>query len=197
VWVEAARQNFIALGDLAARAVRDPRMAELGGPGLQATSYFYPRTVTWASGVNFAVVEVDRETGRIEILKYVFVHDSGIPLNPRVVDGQISGGFAQGLGIALGERMAYDRDGQVLSRQPDGLLVPRASDVPAIDVAHVTLPTADNPLGIKSVGESGLNSPPPALAAAVEDALEGTVRITRLPITPEMVLGKDAPGFSG
>jgi CO/xanthine dehydrogenase Mo-binding subunit len=81
--------------------------------------------------------------------------------------------------------------------QPDGLLVPRASDVPAIDVAHVTLPTADNPLGIKSVGESGLNSPPPALAAAVEDALEGTVRITRLPITPEMVLGKDAPGFSG
>ncbi len=85
-------------------------------------SFFYPKTVTWASGVNIAVVEVDRDTGKIDILKYVFVHDCGLPLNPLVVDGQISGGFAQGLGIALGERNAYDDEGQGSQRDADGLL---------------------------------------------------------------------------
>jgi carbon-monoxide dehydrogenase large subunit len=188
VSVIGARQNRMTLGELAGRAIRDRRMAELGGPGLVATEFYYPKTVTWASGVNFAVVEVDRETGKIDILKYVFVHDCGLPLNPMVVDGQISGGFAQGLGIALGERAVYDEEGQVRSGSMMDYYVPRAVDVPDVDAVHLIFATSDNPLGIKSVGESGPNSPPAALAAAVEDALGGAVTIDKLPITMSSIL---------
>jgi carbon-monoxide dehydrogenase large subunit len=187
-WMSGARQNSITLAELAALSIRDRSMAELGGPGLVATEYFYPRTVTWSSGVNIVVLEVDRDTGKVKILKYVFVHDCGLPINPLVVDGQISGGFAQGLGIALGERAAYDDEGQVRSGTLMDYFVPRASDVPMLDIAHLRFPTPDNPLGIKSVGESGPNSPPAAIAAAVEDALGGNVRITKLPITMSTVL---------
>jgi aerobic carbon-monoxide dehydrogenase large subunit len=186
-FMTGARQNRITLGQLAQRAARDRRMAALGGPGLIATEFFYPRTVTWASGVNIAVVALDRETGRIEILKYVFVHDCGEPINPQIVDGQISGGFAQGLGIALGERVSYSDDGQVQTGSLMDYYVPRASDVPDIEQVHVTFPTADNPLGIKSAGESGPNSPPAAIAAAIEDAIGGRVEINRLPVSTEFV----------
>lgn len=188
VSVAGARQNFISLGELAARAVRDRRMMALGGPGLQATEFFYPRTVTWGSGVNIAVVEVDRQTGAIDILKYVIVHDCGLPLNPLVVEGQISGGFAQGLGIALGERLTFDDEGQVISGSLMDYFVPRASDVPEIDIEHVVFPTTDNPLGIKSVGESAPNAPAATLSAAIEDALEGRISITRLPVTRSSIL---------
>ncbi|MBX3535416.1 MAG: xanthine dehydrogenase family protein molybdopterin-binding subunit [Xanthobacteraceae bacterium] len=188
VSVAGATQNFIKLGDLAARSIRDRRMIELGGPGLHATEFFYPRTVVWGSGVNVAVVEVDRRTGAVEILKYVIVHDCGLPLNPLVVDGQISGGFAQGLGIALGEHAVFDEDGQVLSGSLMDYYVPRIGDVPEIDVEHVVFPTKDNPLGIKSVGESAPNAPGAALSAAIEDALERKIRITRLPVTRSTIL---------
>lgn len=184
-----ARQNRIALAQLAQQAARDKRMAELGGPGLIATEFFYPRTVTWSSGVNIAVIELDRETGRIDILKYVFVHDCGEPINPSIVDGQIAGGFAQGLGIAIGERTSYGEDGQVLSGSLMDYYVPRARDVPPLALEHVTLASADNPLGIKSVGESGPNSPPAAIAAAVEDALDGQVEVNSLPLTTEFIAG--------
>lgn len=186
--VSGASQNRITLAELAARSIRDRGMADLGGPGLVATEFFYPKTVTWASGVNMVVLEVDRDTGEVEILKYVFAHDCGLPLNPLIVDGQISGGFAQGLGIALGERVSYDDEGQVRSGTLMDYYVPRASDIPDLDLAHLRFPTPDNPLGIKSVGESGPNSPPAAIAAAVEDALGGTVSITQLPITASSIL---------
>jgi carbon-monoxide dehydrogenase large subunit len=186
--VIGARQNSIGLGELAARAMRHPRMAELGGPGLQATEFFYPRTVTWASGVNVAVVEIDAETGRMSILKYVFVHDCGLPINPMVVEGQIYGGFTQGLSLAVGERLAFDAEGQVQSGSLMDYYVPRAGDVPQLELAHLSFATPDNPLGIKSVGESGPNSPPAAIAAAVEDALEHRVTFNRIPVTTSDVL---------
>lgn len=188
VSVAGATQNFIRLGDLAARSIRDKHMIELGGPGLHATEFFYPRTVVWGSGVNIAIVEVDKRTGAIEVLKYVIVHDSGAPLNPLVVDGQISGGFAQGFGIALGEHAVFDENGQVLSGSLMDYYVPRIGDVPELDVEHVIFPTKENPLGIKSVGESAPNAPGAALSAAVEDALEGKITITRLPITRSTIL---------
>lgn len=188
VSVAGAKQNFIRLGDLAARAIHDKRMIELGGPGLHATEFFYPRTVTWGSGVNIAVVEVDDRTGAVEILKYVIVHDCGLPLNPLVVDGQISGGFAQGLGIAFGEHAVFDEDGQVLTGSLMDYYVPRAADVPELDVEHVVFPTKDNPLGIKSVGESAPNAPGAALSAAIEDALDGKISITKLPVTRSTIL---------
>ncbi len=151
-------------------------MAELGGPGLNATEFFYPRTVTWSSGVNVAVVEVDRETGLIKVLKYVFIHDCGLPMNPMIVDGQISGGFAQGFAAAVAEQLVHDKQGQVLTGSLMDYYVPRAGDIPEVEMDHVVFPTKDNPLGIKSVGESGPNSPPAAMAAAIEDALEAPLR---------------------
>ena len=116
------------------------------------------------------------------MLKYVFVHDSGEPLHPQVVEGQLSGGFAQGFGMAMGEGVAYAADGQALSASLLDYYVPRATDVPDVDYVHFSFPTPDNPLGIKSVGESGPNAPPAALAAAIEDALDGAIQITKLPI---------------
>ena len=187
------RQDFLTLGELAARAERHKHMAALGGPGFVATEFFYPRTVTWSSGVNVAVVEVDRGTGEVKVLKYVYVHDCGQPLNPMIVDGQISGGFAQGFAAAMGERLVHDSEGQVLTGSLMDYYVPRASDIPDIETEHVTFPTPDNPLGMKSVGESGPNSPPAALAAAIEDALHGAIEITRLPVTASVILGALRP----
>jgi aerobic carbon-monoxide dehydrogenase large subunit len=198
--VLGARQNSITLGELAGQAIRHIRMADMGGPGLVATEFFYPKTVTWSSGVNMAVVEVDCETGRIDILKYVSVHDCGLPINPMVVEGQICGGFAQGLGIALGEKVVYDSDGQLLTGSLMDYYVPRANDIPEIDLTHVEFATPDNPLGIKSVGESAPNSPPAAIAAAVEDALDGRVDLNRLPISMAVValsMGASAGGTTG
>jgi len=189
VSVVGARQNTISLGELAAKAIRHPRMVELGGPGLQETEFFYPRTVIWASGVNVAVVEVDGETGQVEILKYVFVHDSGLPLNPMIVEGQIYGGFTQGFSLATGERLVFDREGQVQSGSLMDYYVPRAGDVPCLDIVHLTFVTPDNPLGIKSVGESGPNSPPAAFTAAVEDALGHRVQFDHIPVTTSDILG--------
>ncbi len=164
-------------------------MAGLGGPGLNATEYFYPRTVTWSSGVNVAVVEVDRETGQLKVLKYVFVHDCGHPINPMIVEGQISGGFAQGFAVAVAEQLVHDDQGQVVTGSLMDYYLPRASDIPDIELEHVLFPTDDNPLGIKSVGESGPNAPPAAMAAAIEDALEGALEVTKLPVTASVILG--------
>ena len=189
VSVRGARQNFISLADLATRAQRHKAMAAMGGPGLNATEFFYPRTVTWSSGVNAAVVEVDRKTGKIKVLKYVFVHDCGLPMNPMIVDGQIQGGFAQGFSVAIGERLIHDREGQLLTGSLMDYYLPRAEDIPEIELNHVRFPTKDNPLGIKSVGESGPNAPPATMASAIEDALEGALEVTRLPITQSDILG--------
>jgi aerobic carbon-monoxide dehydrogenase large subunit len=189
VFVRGARQNFITLADLAARSERDRHMEGLGGPGLNATEYFYPRTVTWSSGVNVAVVEVDRETGQLEVLKYVFIHDCGHPINPMIVEGQISGGFAQGYAVAVAEQLVHDKQGQVVTGSLMDYYLPRASDIPDIEMEHVLFETDDNPLGIKSVGESGPNAPPAAMAAAIEDALDGALEVTRLPVTASVILG--------
>jgi carbon-monoxide dehydrogenase large subunit len=186
--IKGRGQQFITFGELATRSQRHPKMADLGGAGLVASASFFPSTVTWSSGVNVVVVEIDRYTGQPKILKYVFVHDSGEPLNPAVVEGQIMGGMAQGLGIALGERALYDMDGQVLSGSMMDYFVPRATDVPRVDLYHVVFPTDDNPLGIKSVGESGPNSPPAAIASAIEDALDGKLEITSLPVSWDSII---------
>ncbi len=106
-----------------------------------------------------------------------------------IVEGLVSGGFVQGLGAALGERMILDSEGQVLTGTLMDYYVPRAGDVPDLDIEHMLFATDANPLGIKSVGESGPNSPPAAIAAAIEDALEGALEVTRIPVTMSDILG--------
>jgi carbon-monoxide dehydrogenase large subunit len=188
VHVAGMTDRSLALGAVARAAVRSRALAREGSPGLQGCAFFYPETVTWAFGAHGCVVEVDEETGATRLLRYVAVHDCGRPINPTVVEGQIHGGVAQGIGAALGEELIYDDAGQLLTATLMDYPLPRADDVPALDVVALDAPSARNELGIKGVGESGVISPPAAIANAVEDALlEGGVDVTRLPVTAARV----------
>jgi carbon-monoxide dehydrogenase large subunit len=171
----------VPLGVIARAALRDPALAEMGGPGLWATQFYYPPSVTWSSGVNVAIVEVDAETGRIDIVKYVAVHDCGRQLNPMIVDGQVLGGFAQGLGVALGESVEYDEHGQLLTGTMMDYPIPHAEDIPQFVAEHLCFPTTHNPLGIRGVGEGPTGPPPAAIANAVSDAFGGRLRV-RFPV---------------
>jgi carbon-monoxide dehydrogenase large subunit len=146
---------------------RPPGMA----PGLEATAYFEPPTVTWAYAAHAAIVELDRATGATAIRRYVVVHDAGVLINPALAEGQIVGGVCQGLGGALLEEMVYDRDAQLLIGSLADYLVPTASDVPPIEVAHSESRSPLNPLGVKGLGEGGAIAPPVVIANAVCDAL--------------------------
>jgi len=133
-----------------------------------------------------AIVDVDRETGQVEVLRYSVVDDCGLILNPMVVDGQQQGGVVHGIGNALLEEIVYDEQGQVLNASFMDYLLPTASDVPNIDVEHVVYLSPINPMGIKGAGEGGAVSPPAAIANAIVDALKPlSIAITEMPITPE------------
>jgi carbon-monoxide dehydrogenase large subunit len=186
-FVAGTPARAISLGRLARAALRDRGLVELGGPGLWATTFYAPPTVTWASGVHAAVVEVDVETGRVTILRYVIVHDCGRQLHPVIVEGQIVGGFAQGLGVALGEDVVYDENGQLLTRTLMDYLVPRADDMPPLVLEHLNFPTDNNPLGVRGVGEGATGAPTAVLANAVSDAFDGRLDIRSPILTPERV----------
>jgi aerobic carbon-monoxide dehydrogenase large subunit len=128
------------------------------------------------------VVETDPETADISILRYCVVHDCGTIINPMIVEGQVHGGVAQGVGGALYERMAYDASGQLLNASFMDFLIPYASEVPTIEIDHLETPSPLNPLGVKGAGEAGVIPGSAAIAAAIEDA-EG-FPITAMPISP-------------
>jgi carbon-monoxide dehydrogenase large subunit len=177
----------VALGQLAQASVRSRALAAEGAPGLHACAYFYPGTVTWAFGAHGCVVEVDRDTGAIDLIAYAAVHDCGRAINPVVVEGQLHGGIVQGIGTALSEALVYDEQGQLLTASLMEYGLPRAADIPPLDVVALDHASPMNELGIKGVGESGIISPPPAIANAVDDALEGRGGFNRVPLTAARV----------
>ncbi len=188
VHVKGLPGRSLSLGQVARAAVRSRALAGTGTPGLGACAFFYPGTVTWAFGVQGAVVEVDVEDGRVQLLAHAALHDCGRPINPAIVEGQLHGGLAQGIGTALGEALLYDEAGQLLTGTFMDYPLPRADELPAFDVTHMDFPSSVNPLGIKGVGESGVIAPAAAIANAVEDALADCgVRIDRVPLTPARV----------
>lgn len=155
-------------------------------PGLEATHYFHPAGNTYASGVHIAVVEVDIDTGKVRVLRYVVVHDCGTVINPMVVDGQVRGGVAQGIGNAMYEEMIYNEDGQPLTTSYMDYLVPTSMEVPRIEVGHIQTPSPMNEEGIKGAGEGGTMPVPAAIANAIDDALAPLgVVVTRMPISPD------------
>jgi aerobic carbon-monoxide dehydrogenase large subunit len=175
----------VALGALARASLRSPTLLREGPPGLRACAFFRPETVTWAFGAHACALEVDVETCAVRLLGYAAVHDCGRPLNPMVVEGQLHGGIVQGIGAALGEALIYDGDGQLLTGSLMEYAVPKADVVPPLDVVALDFPSARNEMGIKGVGESGVISPVPAIANAVEDALaDRGIEVTHLPLTP-------------
>jgi aerobic carbon-monoxide dehydrogenase large subunit len=188
VWVAGAPDRRIPLGRVARAAVRSKALANAGGPGLGACVFFYPNSVTWAFGAQAAVVEVALDACTLAIVRHAVVHDSGRSINPVVVEGQVHGGTAQGLGSAMLEEVVHDGQGQLLTGSLMDYALPRAADFPTLDVVHVEFPSTVNELGIKGVGESGVIAPGAMIAGAVEDALaDYGVEITRLPVTPARV----------
>jgi len=178
----------VALGDLARAAVRSKTLLREARPGLQACGYFAPETVTFAFGAQACAVEVDVETGRVRILRYLAAHDCGRAINPAVVDGQLHGGLAGGIGTALMEDLVYDADGQLLTGSLMDYAIPAAADLPDFETRTLAFPSTRNDLGIKGVGESAIIAPPAAIANAVEDALASRgADILELPITPSRV----------
>jgi carbon-monoxide dehydrogenase large subunit len=171
------------------RAASFAQLVARQGMGIRAERYYEPPTVTYANAVHAALVEVDAETGEVRLLCYVVVHDCGRVVNPVLVDGQIHGGVAQGMGNALMEELVYDASGQLLSASLADYLVPTACDVPALALGHQESLSPRNPLGLKGLGEGGAISPPAAIANAVADALRPFgVEVTATPLAPERVL---------
>jgi CO/xanthine dehydrogenase Mo-binding subunit len=183
-FVKGVPDRALALGAVAILAQRADVVRELGEPGLTATRYVSPASVTWAAGVHVAVVEVDRETGAVKVLGYHAVHDAGHEINPLIVEGQTHGGAAQGIGAALSEAILYDESGQLLTRTLLDYALPRADEVPLIDVASCDSPSPLNPLGVKGTGEGSAVAGPAAIANAVADALggESADEITHVPV---------------
>ncbi|MDO8477291.1 MAG: xanthine dehydrogenase family protein molybdopterin-binding subunit [Candidatus Rokubacteria bacterium] len=168
-----------------------PTFAKPGivSPDFEATVYQHQPTVTYASAVHVAYVEVDVGTGAVRLLRYLVAHDCGKVINPVIVEGQVHGGVAQGVGGALLEEMVYDEQAQLLTGTFMDYLVPTAMEVPPIETVHLEYPSPRNTLGMKGVGEGGAISPPAAIANAVEDALAPFgVRVTRTPLGPSVVL---------
>ncbi|MDB5640815.1 MAG: carbon monoxide dehydrogenase large subunit [Hyphomicrobiales bacterium] len=157
--------------------------------GLENTAYFTPPQAAYCSGTHVVEVEVDPETGGVKILRYSVAHDAGNIINPLIVDGQVQGGVAHGVGNALFEWMKYDEQGQPLTTSFADYLIPMATDVPTCEIAHVETPSPLNPLGVKGAGEGGTIPAPAAILAAVEDALRPfDVHVTETPLTPERIV---------
>jgi carbon-monoxide dehydrogenase large subunit len=173
VGVKGVPELHVSYGDIASAAKPgwDNQRPDGVDAGLEATSYYEPPTVTWAYAANAAVVEIDPETGQIQIEKYIEVHDAGVLVNPGLADGQVKGGLVQGLGGGLLEELAYDEHGQLLTGSLMDYLLPSASDVPPIEVIHFETPSPLNAFGVKGLGEGGAIAPPVVIANAVCDAL--------------------------
>jgi len=171
-----------AATQFAAKPRPGPPLLEGERPGLEATGYFSPVGSAWAAGCHAAYVRVDPKTYRLEILKYVVVHDCGRLINPLVVEGQIEGGVAQGIGGAFYERLAYDDEGQLRNASFMEFLMPYATEIPAIEIDHIETPSPLNPLGIKGAGEAGVIPVGAVLASAIEEATG--VPITEMPLSP-------------
>ncbi|MGH7675023.1 MAG: molybdopterin cofactor-binding domain-containing protein, partial [Gemmatimonadales bacterium] len=176
----------IALGELALKS-NPLRGAVRPGtePGLEATAYFGPSRGSTASGVHAMIVEVDPETAMVRIGRYVVVHDCGRVINPLLLEGQVQGGVAHGIGNAFYEQLVYDEGGQLLNASLMDYLLPTALDVPRVEMRHRETVSPLNPLGLKGVGEAGAIPAGAVFAQAVEDALSDQgIEILEIPLSP-------------
>ena len=178
----------VSFEKIAERAYQPTKLPKGMESVLFAFSSFAPPNFTYPFGTHIAVVEIDPETGRLKILDYTSVDDCGKVINPMIVEGQIHGGIAQGLGQALLEEVRYDENGQLLSSSFLDYQIPLAEDLPNIHSFRTETPTYANPLGIKGIGEAGTIGGTPALANAVRDALSvNGVKVEKMPFSLDYV----------
>lgn len=186
--VAGAPDRSYHIQEIAAEAYLGHDLPEEMDPGLEATNFYDPENFTFPFGTHVAVVEIQPETGEIDLERYVAVDDCGEIINPMIVEGQVHGGIAQGIGAALYEGAAYDDDGHLLTRRMDEYAVPHSTYVPDFETDHTVTPSPHNPIGVKGVGESATIAAAPTVVSAVVDALEPfDVDHLDMPITPEAV----------
>jgi aerobic carbon-monoxide dehydrogenase large subunit len=186
--VQGVPSKTQAWGDVVLQAYLAHNLPEDMEPGLETTSFYNPANFTFPFGTHIAVVEVDPETGEVEIQRYIAVDDVGNVINPMIVEGQVHGGLAQGIGQALWEEAVYDESGQLLTGTLMDYALPRAHKLVSFETDRTVTPCPHNPLGVKGVGEAGAICSPAAISNAVLDALAPLgVRHLDMPLTPEKV----------
>jgi carbon-monoxide dehydrogenase large subunit len=189
VFVKGSPSSAVDLARVVQASIPTFAKPGVASPDFEASAYHHVPTVTYASAVHVAQVEVDPESGRVTLLRYIVAHDCGRVINPIIVDGQVHGGVAQGVGGALFEEMVYDETGQLLTGSLMDYAVPKADDLPLIETVHLEFPSPRNPLGVKGLGEGGAISPPAAIANAIEDALAPFgARVTETPVTAARIV---------
>lgn len=185
---ETNGRSHVTIQDVALAAHLAKELPPDTEPGLSATYFFEPKNFTFPFGTHIAVVEVDRETGDVKFLRYVAVDDCGKVINPMLVDGQIHGGIVQSIGQALFEEVVYDEQGQLVTGSLMDYAVPKASQVPWMELDRTETPSPVNPLGVKGVGEAGTIGATPAIVGAIVDALAPLgVRHLDMPVKPEAI----------
>ena len=188
IFVEGSPNQAIDFATIALEAHVAKNLPPDTTPGLEATHFFEPSNFTYPFGAHIAVVEVDTDTGEIDIQRYVCVDDIGNIINPLIVAGQVHGGIAQGLGQALYEGAVYDESGQLLTGSLMDYAVPKATQVPHFETDHTVTPSPVNPMGVKGVGEAGTIGSTPCMVNAVVDALSPFgVKDIEMPLTPNRV----------
>jgi carbon-monoxide dehydrogenase large subunit len=186
--VSGAPERSMNIQEVAQQAYLAHNMPEGVEPGLEETSFYDPDNFVFPFGTHIAVVEVDPESGEIEFENYVAVDDVGPQINPKIVEGQVHGGVAQGIGQALYEGAVYDDNGQLVTGSMQDYTVPKAEHIPHMEIDNTVTPSPHNPLGVKGVGEAGTIAAPQAVVNAVTDALQpfGVDHID-MPLTAEQV----------
>ena len=187
VRVVGAPQLAVKLGELARVLKGAPGYAfpKDIDPGLEASATFRVDQLAYSNACHVVEVEVDIETGGVTILRYLAIQDSGRRVNPMIVEGQVHGGIAHGIGNAMFEWMGYDESGQPVTTTFADYLLPTATEVPMFETLYKELPSPHNPLGVKGVGEVGVIPAAAAIISAIEDALSPfNVHIAQMPITP-------------
>jgi carbon-monoxide dehydrogenase large subunit len=194
VFVTGSPEKGYDFAELCRMVYHRPELVPEGQqPILEATVVYDapPGTGTFTNATQLAVIEVDAGTGGIEILRYGIVEDCGPMINPMIVEGQIFGGIAQGIGSAIYEEFVYDDDGHLMTTTFMDYLLPGTTEVPDMEVFHLETPSPFTVGGIKGMGEGGAIAPGAVLAGAVEDAVSmiGPVEVNQIPLTPERVRG--------
>jgi aerobic carbon-monoxide dehydrogenase large subunit len=186
--VRGTPARSMAFGAIAFEAFTAHDLPDDMEPGLSATVHWDPPNFTFPFGTHICVVEVDEETGAVDILRYVAVDDCGNQINPLIVEGQVHGGIVQGIGQALFEEAVYDTDGNLQTTTLTDYLVPSATEFPRFELDHTVTPSPTNPMGVKGIGEAGTIASTPAVMNAVVDALSPLgVRDVTMPASPQHV----------
>ncbi|MEV4103784.1 xanthine dehydrogenase family protein molybdopterin-binding subunit [Nonomuraea sp. NPDC049649] len=186
--VKGVPEATVTLAEVAERAFKPHLLPEGTELGLEKTAYYEPKNLSYPSGAHGCVVEIDRDTGRVSVLRYVCVDDCGTVINPLTARGQVHGGVAQGIAQALYEKVAFDAGGRPLAASFEDYMVPGPLDLPSYETHHIETRSSFNPLGVKGLGEAGATAAPQAVVNAVVDALAHLgVRDVEMPCTPERV----------